>query len=167
MADTTTAKRQIHLGIQGMTCAACVGRVERALKGVEGVSDASVNLATERASVSFDPAHTSVAALLGAIEKSGYKPVSAQASLRVQGMTCASCVGRVERALTKLEGVLTANVNLATTRLPKRSSRAPGRRGLRFSRRRTLAPRPGSASRRALRASASRSVPIAIWFAWG
>ncbi len=116
MAETTTAEKQIDLGIQGMTCASCVGRVERALKKVEGVSDASVNLATERASVSFDPARTNVPALLGAIEKSGYKPVSAEASLTVQGMTCASCVGRVERALKELDGVLAANVNLATER---------------------------------------------------
>lgn len=110
----TTDLRRLSVGVQGMTCASCVGRVERALKNVEGVEEASVNLATEKANVTFDPQRVGVPALLTAVKERGYTPVTAQASLSVEGMTCASCVGRVERALTKTVGVLDATVNLAT-----------------------------------------------------
>jgi Cu+-exporting ATPase len=108
--------KRLAFGVQGMTCASCVSHVERALKQLEGVHEATVNLATEKASVSFDPARTSLPALLDAIERSGYKPVAAEATLAIHGMTCASCVGRVERALQQLDGVLAASVNLATER---------------------------------------------------
>ncbi|MDQ3398799.1 MAG: heavy-metal-associated domain-containing protein, partial [Deinococcota bacterium] len=70
-----------------MTCASCVGRVERALKKIDGVSEASVNLATERAQVSFDPERVGEDQLVAAIEKSGYKPIVAKASLTISGMT--------------------------------------------------------------------------------
>ena len=106
--------QQLSLGVEGMTCASCVMRVERALKKVDGVTDASVNLATEKASVSYNPEKVGVPALLGAVRERGYTPVTAQASLSVSGMTCANCVGRVERALKKTDGVLDASVNLAT-----------------------------------------------------
>ena len=105
--------RRLSVGVQGMTCASCAARVERALK-IDGVQDVSVNLATEKASVTFDPQKVGVPALLGAVKARGYTPVTAQASLGVEGMTCASCVGRVERALEKTGGVLDAAVNLAT-----------------------------------------------------
>jgi Cu+-exporting ATPase len=111
-----TPGKRLDLGVQGMTCASCVGRVERALKKIDGVSEASVNLATERAQVSFDPERVGEDQLVAAIEKSGYKPIVAKASLTISGMTCASCVSRVERALKRLDGVLEANVNLATER---------------------------------------------------
>ena len=110
------AQRQLSIGVRGMTCASCVARVERALEKVDGVADASVNLATERANISYDPVKVAVPALLQAVEEHGYTPVTAQASLSVEGMTCASCVGRVERALKKTAGVLDASVNLATER---------------------------------------------------
>ncbi len=102
--------------IEGMTCASCVGRVERALKSVPGVSQASVNLATERASVQTDGS-VPREALLQAVRKAGYA-VSAPAAqeLLIEGMTCASCVGRVERALKAVPGVQSASVNLATER---------------------------------------------------
>ncbi len=108
--------RQLSLGVQGMTCASCVTRVARALRGVDGVADASVNLATEKATVSYDPEKVGIPALLGAVKERGYTPVTAQTSLSVEGMTCASCVGRVERALGKTEGVLGVSVNLTTER---------------------------------------------------
>lgn len=110
----TTDVRQLSIGVQGMTCASCVARVERALKKVDGVKEASVNLATEKANVTFDPQKVTVPTLLSAVQERGYTPVTAQASLSVEGMTCASCVGRVERALKKTPGVLDATVNLAT-----------------------------------------------------
>ncbi len=106
----------LQIGVQGMTCASCVGRVERALKKVEGVEGASVNLATEKANVTFDPERVTYPQLLEAVEASGYTPLVAEAALAIQGMTCASCAGRVERALKKLPGVLEASINLATER---------------------------------------------------
>jgi len=106
----------IELEVAGMTCAACVGRVERGLKKLEGVENARVNLATERATVEYDAAKTNPAALLERVKDTGYQPVTVTLELGVTGMTCAACVGRVERALNKLDGVLEAGVNLATER---------------------------------------------------
>jgi len=114
MTQQTT--RTLELGVQGMTCASCVGSVERGLVKVEGVETAVVNLATERATVTYDPALTSPQALLDKVKDVGYEPVTSTLDLGVQGMTCANCVGRVERALGKVNGVLSASVNLATER---------------------------------------------------
>ncbi|GAA5512357.1 copper-transporting P-type ATPase [Deinococcus carri] len=108
--------RTVELGVQGMTCASCVGRVERGLNKVEGVERASVNLATERATVTYDPEQTTPQALMAKVKDIGYEPLVGEADLSVQGMTCASCVARVERALRKVDGVLDASVNLATER---------------------------------------------------
>ncbi len=105
----------ITLTIEGMTCASCVGRVERALRAVPGVTQANVNLATERADVRFEGVPDR-AALVRAIEDVGYDVPSRSVELFVEGMTCASCVGRVERALRAVPGVTEANVNLATER---------------------------------------------------
>ena len=108
--------KTLDIDVGGMTCAACVGRVERGLKKVSGVQDASVNLATERATVTFDPAVTNPAALVRQVADTGYEARTAELSFPVQGMTCAACVGRVERALNRVDGVLGASVNLATER---------------------------------------------------
>lgn len=111
----------ISLPIEGMTCASCVGRVERALKAVPSVETASVNLATERASI-ITSAPIARATLVEAIENVGYSvPAPSVRSvgpteLSIEGMTCASCVGRVERALKAIPGVTEAVVNLATER---------------------------------------------------
>ncbi len=102
----------ITIGIKGMTCASCVRRVERALTKQPGVNRAQVNLATERAVVEADTA--TPAELVAVIEKAGYDPVVKDLEIGVRGMTCASCVARVERVLRKLPGVLEASVNLAT-----------------------------------------------------
>jgi Cu+-exporting ATPase len=104
------------LPIEGMTCASCVGRVEKALKKVEGVENAEVNLATENAMISSSQPLDLIAATK-AVERAGYKVLASQPiELSIEGMTCASCVGRVEKALKKVEGVQQANVNLATER---------------------------------------------------
>ena len=113
------------LMIEGMTCASCVGRVERALKAIPGVSQASVNLATERASVQTDGS-VPRGALVQAIHKAGYEVTAPAAQeLLIEGMTCASCVGRVERALKAVPGVQSASVNLATERASVHGSADP------------------------------------------
>ena len=99
-----------------MTCASCVRRVERTLGKVEGVASASVNLANERATVTYDPAQVQLPALQAAVEKAGYGVRKEEVSLPVRGMTCASCVRRVERAIAKVPGVEAVAVNLATER---------------------------------------------------
>lgn len=101
------------LPIDGMTCASCVGRVERALRKLPEVQSAEVNLALENASVQA-PAALGAAPLIAAIERAGYEVPRQEHQLAIGGMTCASCSGRVERALRKLPGVLEAEVNLAT-----------------------------------------------------
>jgi Cu+-exporting ATPase len=103
-----------------MTCASCVARVERALRRVEGVRSASVNLATEQATVEVEPG-LDLLRLKAAVEDAGYEVAPAQVTLRVTGMTCASCVARVERALRRVPGVLEARVN-RNRRLPARDS---------------------------------------------
>ncbi len=110
------SSKVLELGIGGMTCAACVGRVERGLQKLEGVTQTSVNLATERATIAYNPNQVSVAAVLEKVKEIGYEARTSRLELGVTGMTCAACVGRVERALKKVDGVLDANVNLATER---------------------------------------------------
>ena len=104
----------IDLPITGMTCASCVARTERAIAKVDGVDSTAVNLATEKATVKFDPRATSTGDLVAAVEGAGYGVVTARETIPIIGMTCASCVARVERALSKPQGVLSADVNLAT-----------------------------------------------------
>ena len=105
---------KLELPITGMTCAGCVRNVERALKKTEGVEEAIVNLATERASVSFDPVQTDVNHLIQRVEAAGYGVATGSIELPITGMTCASCVRNVERAIQKQPGILSVNVNLAT-----------------------------------------------------
>ena len=121
-------QKALNFDVEGMSCASCVGRVERAIAKVDGVKSVSVNLATERASVQINDATTDAelsTSITQAIEKAGYQAtlhqdaqqvnVSVQddvhSVLRIDGMSCASCVGRVERALQKLDGVTDATVN--------------------------------------------------------
>jgi P-type Cu+ transporter len=99
--------------VTGMTCASCVARVEKALGAVAGVKEASVNFATEQASVSAR-ADVSLATLQRAVEKAGYAVGEQSLRLKIGDMTCASCVSRVEKALKQVPGVLSAEVNLAT-----------------------------------------------------
>ncbi len=107
---------KIEIAVRGMTCANCSARVERVLRKLPGVTEASVNLATERASVQFDPATVGPEAIASAVTDAGYEPVSAALELAIGGMTCANCSNRVERALRATPGVIEANVNLATER---------------------------------------------------
>lgn len=103
------------LKLIGMSCASCVARVEKALKAVPGVQDAGVNLATEEATVHATPQVTADA-LVAAIQGAGYQVATTELVLQIGGMTCASCVARVEKALMPVPGVLAAHVNLANER---------------------------------------------------
>lgn len=110
MSESTT----FDLPIAGMTCASCAGRVERALSKVIGATAVSVNLATEQARVQAPS--DSLPALMDAVQRAGYSVPQQTLELSIDGMTCASCVGRVERALTKVPGVKSVSVNLANER---------------------------------------------------
>ena len=109
-----SASTTFDLPIAGMTCASCAGRVERALRKVTGAEQVSVNLATEQARVQA-PAD-SLPALVDAVREAGYSVPTRTLELQIGGMTCASCVGRVERALGKVPGVEQISVNLASER---------------------------------------------------
>ena len=104
----------VSFPVRGMTCASCVNHVERALKSLPGVSEVSVNLATETASVDFDSTIVTPELLTHAVEEGGYEIPVQSHTLKIGGMSCASCVGHVEKALRNISGVLSANVNLAT-----------------------------------------------------
>jgi Cu+-exporting ATPase len=108
--------RIAEFGIRGMTCANCSARIERALRALPGVAEATVNLASERGRVQFDPASSSPAAMAHAIAEAGYVAVTHDIEIGVGGMTCANCSARVEHALQSLPGVVAATVNLATER---------------------------------------------------
>lgn len=112
-SKASTASLEFKLPIEGMTCASCVLRVEKALQALPGVESTTVNLATEVATVR---AATTVdtEALADAVRKAGYDIRAQQTELAIEGMTCASCVGRVEKALLAVPGVSAATVNLAT-----------------------------------------------------
>lgn len=102
----------LNLELDGMSCAGCAGRAERALGALPGLGRASVNFATGTAQVATGTA--SLTAITGALSSAGYPARTAQTTLAIDGMHCASCVGRVEDSLTATPGVLSATVNLAT-----------------------------------------------------
>jgi len=110
-------EKNIALPVTGMTCANCAANVERALRKVPGVSEASVNFASEQAMVTFDPKQVSVQQVVEAVRKAGYGVVTAHTEFPVTGMTCANCAANVQRALqNKAEGVVSAAVNFAAER---------------------------------------------------
>ena len=116
-ASTTT----LRLPIAGMTCASCAGRIERALAAVPGVLRANVNLATATADIATDGS-VATPALADAVTRSGYRVPERTFDLAIAGMTCASCAGRIEKALRAVPGVIDASVNLATERAHVRVS---------------------------------------------
>ncbi|GGJ34229.1 heavy metal translocating P-type ATPase [Neoroseomonas lacus] len=113
MPEAPLSRSSIFLPVEGMTCAACAGRVRRALLAVPGVVEAEVNPASGQAEVNGTADR---AALSAAVAKAGYQVPETVFDLSIGGMTCASCAGRVERALAAVPGVLEASVNLATER---------------------------------------------------
>jgi Cu+-exporting ATPase len=116
------------IGIGGMSCAACAARIERGLRGVAGVESAEVNFALARACVAYDPAAASPEALRRAVEEAGYTVTRLDApdgappaapgtiELGLEGMSCAACAARIERALGQVPGVARASVNFAAAR---------------------------------------------------
>lgn len=106
--------QHVQFDVEGMTCAACATRLERVLGAVPGVAEASVNLTTERADIDFATDVVAPAALARAIRDAGFDVPPETVRLDIEGMTCATCSGRVEGVLRKQPGVLSAQVNLAT-----------------------------------------------------
>ncbi|MDR1399208.1 MAG: heavy metal translocating P-type ATPase [Treponema sp.] len=115
--ENQTGVTQVTLTIGGMTCAACAGRIEKTVRKIEGVSTATVNLASEKLFVELTSSQTLIS-VKEAVIKIGYevldKPKGARATIPIGGMTCAACAQRVEKAIKKLEGIESASVNLAT-----------------------------------------------------
>lgn len=112
-ASAAAFQSLIDFQIEGMTCASCVARVERAIRTVPGVASANVNLTTEKATVAFTEA-VDPGSVIAAIEKAGYSTRADTVDLQIEGMTCASCVVRIEKSLAAVPGVSRAVVNLAT-----------------------------------------------------
>ncbi|MBW2107764.1 MAG: heavy metal translocating P-type ATPase [Deltaproteobacteria bacterium] len=115
-SSTDTAHTRIDLPIRGMSCVSCVVKIEKGLSGIDGVSEAKVNLATERAAIVFNPDRVGADDFVRAIHDLGYEAGTQRVVLPVQGMSCASCVKRVQDALKGVPGVLRAQVNFATER---------------------------------------------------
>jgi Cu+-exporting ATPase len=108
------SERQVTLPITGMTCANCVATVEKGLRRLDGVADVSVNLATERAAITFDTSLLKEGDLIERVRMTGYDVPTATFELAITGMTCANCAATVEKGLSKVPGVLDVSVNLAT-----------------------------------------------------
>lgn len=110
--------KAVQLKINGMTCTACAQASERAVKKLPGIAEAAVNFATEKLSVRFEDGELSIDAIKAAVAKAGYEAVEEKArkeiTIPIGGMTCASCVRAVERAVGKVEGVESVEVNFAT-----------------------------------------------------
>ncbi|MCW2278576.1 heavy metal translocating P-type ATPase [Heliophilum fasciatum] len=105
---------KVSFNIKGMTCAACATRIERTLKKMDGVQNAVVNLAVEKASLEYDPKKINVDAIQKKVTAIGFEIVADKVDLKISGMTCAACAARIEKKLNTLPGVAKATVNLAT-----------------------------------------------------
>ncbi|WP_337035114.1 heavy metal translocating P-type ATPase [Paenibacillus illinoisensis] len=113
MSTIEEKKSQTSLQLSGMTCAACALKIEKVLNKMEGVSEANVNFAMEKATVTYDPSKVDIGKMEASIEKLGYSTVKEAVDLELVGMTCAACALKIEKTLNKLPGVSTATVNFA------------------------------------------------------
>jgi len=111
--EIMTMEKQSSFRITGMTCATCAARVEKALSEAPGVSSASVNLASEKATVAYNPSVTSEEALVSAVANAGYGVATAEITLDLIGMTCVNCAQTIESTLRSVDGVVSAGVNFA------------------------------------------------------
>lgn len=109
-----TQELNLDLPILGMTCASCVQTVERSLKKAGGVFDATVNFATERATVHYNPEQFNLDEAIDRVTQAGYSVAQATVELPLLGMTCSSCANTIEHRLNQVDGVTTAVVNFAT-----------------------------------------------------
>jgi P-type Cu+ transporter len=116
----TKGKRTASFGLTGMTCASCAQTISESLSGLEGVDKADVNLATEKATVTYDPSRVNIEVMRKAVVDAGYDVIINEVTLSIGGMSCASCSSTVEEAVQELDGVLSAVVNLATEKLTVR-----------------------------------------------
>jgi len=112
-ASTRKAKKA-HIPITGMTCATCAATIQKGLSKLHGVERAEVNFASEKASIEYDPARVPLSKIKNTISQLGYGAATSKSIFPVSGMTCASCVSRVEQALSGVPGVISVNVNLAS-----------------------------------------------------
>jgi Cu+-exporting ATPase len=108
--------KKVEIPITGMSCASCVAKIEKGLSKMSGIVDAKVNFATEKASITFDPSQVHMGDFVSTIDDLGYEAGMEKVTFPIQGMSCASCVKKVEDALNGLEGVVRASVNFATER---------------------------------------------------
>ena len=113
MAET----KQVTLPITGMTCANCVATIERNLKKLPGIENAAVNLASERATVEFDPGQLALEQIIGEVEKVGYGVAKGEADFSIRRISDGNDVKRLEKSLEKIQGVLNVHVNLTTEHL--------------------------------------------------
>ncbi|WP_339268726.1 heavy metal translocating P-type ATPase [Paenibacillus sp. FSL W8-0187] len=112
-AGTALEQKKTSLQLTGMTCAACANRIEKGLNKMEGVQEANVNFALEKASVTFDPNVVTVQQMEEKIEKLGYGTAKETVDLQLIGMYCAACASKIEKVVSKMPGVNQANVNFA------------------------------------------------------
>jgi Cu+-exporting ATPase len=106
--------KRVHMPITGMTCSACAGTIEKGLYKIPGVKQAMVNFASEKVTIEYDPAKVELGTFKGLISELGYGIATKKSIFPVTGMTCASCVSHVEKALAGVPGVVSVNVNLAS-----------------------------------------------------
>ncbi|HWI55021.1 MAG TPA: heavy metal translocating P-type ATPase [Desulfobacteria bacterium] len=117
MVDEAKGLQNVSFKIGGMTCAACSARVEKGLNKLEGIKEANVNLAAEKATVTFDPDKIKLSEITGKVEDLGYQAFAGKkAELKLVGMTCAACAARIEKKLNSIDGVYNAGVNFAVER---------------------------------------------------
>jgi len=112
--NQTTKSEKAYIPITGMTCTTCAATIRKGLAKIPGVKQAEVNFAAEKASVEYDPSRVNLSKIKNTISQLGYGTATRKSIFPVSGMTCASCVARVEQALSTVPGVISANVNLAS-----------------------------------------------------
>jgi Cu+-exporting ATPase len=115
-ASVNEGLKKVELPVTGMSCASCVARIEKGLSKMKGIAEAKVNFATEKATITFDPSQVRMGDFVATVKDLGYEAGVEKVTLPIRGMSCASCVKKVEKALAGLEGVVQANVNFATER---------------------------------------------------
>ena len=115
--STIKGRKKTSFGVSGMTCASCVDTIQRSLADLQGIDSANVNLATERATISYDPQKVDIELIKKAVRDAGYDVVLNVVTISVGGMSCATCANTIEEALLSLDGVQAASVNLASDKV--------------------------------------------------